>query len=369
MDHGHRGGPFPPACVALLLVLSRPGPAGADPSEVEPLDPNYEECWRELRQAQASEGQGRLAEARKHTQACLNACARDSPIARQCALTQARVRCREQETAANEHASAGRLRQARDLARQCAQACVGERDQRCEELAARTQAAIPTVLVRVSPSRECAVVVYQLGAGTRREVFRQRAAEWPQEVELDPGRYLLRAEIGNQQSPEQVVELDAGQMEVVLELVPEPKQPEVLGHRTAAQASDGPRPIGSEVIGPAGAGEAPPWSVWALGGIAVATAVPAAYFWVRARQQYDWARDHCRPGCPDDFTRQIRDKQLAGDVFGGAALGALAAGVVVTIVWQENERHRSGSRAALRVGPSSVGPTYGALGRVRGGTR
>jgi hypothetical protein len=250
-----------------------------------------------------------------------------------------KLACVQAADAAQEHRTAGRLKESRASLHACARAtCPALVRSDCTRWLAEVEASMPTIVLRALGGRGEDITDVEVDLDGRR--FAEKLEGLP--VEVDPGPHVLtgRTSAGVIARQEILVRTAEKNRTVTLR---------VEAGATLPAAAES--PVTSASFHP-GAG------AWILAGVAVAGATSFAYFGLRGRAEVDEMRSDCAGHCPSSRVDAARQKLLAADLSLGTAL--VSAGIATYLFW------RGATPAAKPVAARevSVMPLAGGVGAV-----
>ena len=228
-------------------------------------------------------------------------------------LADDKIACVQAADAAQEHRTAGRLKEARASLHICARAtCPALVRSDCTRWLSEVEASMPTIVLRATGARGEDLTDVQVDLDGRR--FAEKLEGLP--LEIDPGPHVLtgRSPAGAIARHEIVVRTAEKNRTVTLRVE--------AGETVPAAAES---PMTSASFRP-GAG------AWILAGVAVAGATSFGYFGLRGRAEVDEMRAECAGHCPSSQVDAARQKLLVADVSLG--VGLVSAGIATYLFWR-----------------------------------
>jgi hypothetical protein len=224
-----------------------------------------------------------------------------------------KVACVQAADAAQEHRTAGRLKEARTSLHACARAtCPALVRSDCTRWLSEVEASMPTIVLRALGGRGEDITDVEVDLDGRR--LAEKLEGLP--LEVDPGPHVLtgRTSAGVIAAQEIVVRTAEKNRTVTLRVEAGAALP------PAAESS-----VTSASFHP-GAG------AWILASVAVAGATSFGYFGLRGRAEVDEMRGDCAGHCPSSRVDAARQKLLAADISLGVAL--VSAGIATYLFWR-----------------------------------
>jgi len=224
-----------------------------------------------------------------------------------------KIACVQAADMAQEHRTAGKLKEARASLHACARAsCPALVRSDCTRWLSEVEASMPTIVLRATGARGEDLTDVQVDLDGRR--FAEKLEGLP--LEIDPGPHVLTG-----QSPAGAI----ARQEIVVRTAEKNRtvtlRVETGGTVPAATES----PVTSASFRP-GAG------AWILAGVAVAGATSFGYFGFRGRAEVDDLRNECAGHCEASRVDAARQKLLVADVSLGVAL--VSAGIATYLFWR-----------------------------------
>jgi hypothetical protein len=223
-----------------------------------------------------------------------------------------KVACVQAADTAQEHRTAGRLKEARATLHLCARAsCPPLVRSDCTRWLSDVEASMPTIVIRALGPRREDLSDVQVDVDGRR--FAEKLEGLP--LEVDPGPHVLTGHTSAGAIARQEIVVRTAEKNRTVTL-------RVEAGETATAAEPTPHAVSFR----------PGAAAWALAGVAVVGAASFGYFGLRGSAEVDEMRRECAGHCPSSQVDAARQKLIIGDISLGVAL--LSAGFATYLFWR-----------------------------------